>query len=60
MKDWKQIASGLRLTLPEEDLDRLVPSLEKVDADFRLLVSGIPLETEPAYVLFRKPERSEQ
>ena len=59
MKDWKKIAVGLGLNLPDEALDRAAASQDGVEAAFRPLVSKIPLETEPAYVSLRQPEDEE-
>ena len=51
MKNWKQIAAGYALPIPEEQLARISPSLDSLDAAFRPLLDRIPLETEPAIIL---------
>jgi hypothetical protein len=48
MKDWKQIAAGLGLDIPEADLARSVPALERLEATFRPLAGAIPESVEPA------------
>lgn len=51
MRNWKLIAGAGRFEIPEHELDRIVPVLEALEADFRPLVKKIPTETEPATVL---------
>jgi hypothetical protein len=51
MKDWKRLAEGLDLNIPEPDLERIRAPLNTLEASFRPLVSKLPLETEPAYLL---------
>jgi hypothetical protein len=48
MKDWKKIASGHGLNIPETDLDKIAPSLDTLEAAFRPLVKTIPHDVEPA------------
>ena len=59
MKDWKLIAKGYDVRLPADALDAAAASLERVEAAFRPLTREIPLETEPAFVAFRLPEKPE-
>ena len=58
MRDWKLLAKVLEPNISEEDIPRIAPPLEAIEKEFRPLVAGIPLETEPAYVLLRLPEES--
>lgn len=51
MRDWKALASAMRLEIPEADLDRIVPALESLEASFRPLVASIPRDVEPAIIL---------
>ena len=51
MRNWKQIAAAGRFGIPEDELDRIVPVLDALEAGFRPLVKRIPVETEPATVL---------
>ncbi|MCS6951941.1 MAG: hypothetical protein RMK57_00780 [Bryobacterales bacterium] len=51
-KDWRRIAEGMRLDVPEGDLERIAPVLDALEDAFRPLVPALPLETEPA-VTFR-------
>ncbi|HWB99908.1 MAG TPA: hypothetical protein VG672_24540 [Bryobacteraceae bacterium] len=52
MKDWKQIASGIGLDIPEADLTRIASTLDGLEAAFRPLTREIPSSVEPA-VIFR-------
>ena len=56
MKDWKLIASGLGAGLRAEDLERITPALDALEAVFRPLAAAIPYETEPAVVFEPPPE----
>jgi hypothetical protein len=49
-KDWKRIAEGLRLGIPEPDLERITAVLEAMEAAFRPLVAAMPFDVEPAVV----------
>jgi hypothetical protein len=59
MKDWSLIARGYGVQISTEDLNKVAESLERVEAAFRPLTREIPLETEPAFVTFRLPEKPE-
>ena len=50
MKNWKQISDSSGFNIP--DLDRIVPTLDALEAAFRPLVKAIPYDVEPA-VIFR-------
>lgn len=52
MKDWKKIAEGSGLDLPEPE--RIIGPLEGLEAAFRPLVKTIPYDVEPA-VIFHVP-----
>lgn len=56
MKDWRRLAEGLNLGIPEPDLERIERPLEALEASFGPLVAALPLETEPAYLLLVFPE----
>lgn len=58
MKDWKKIASGHSLDIPGEQLEKIAPALDSLEAAFRPLVASIPPEIEPA-ITFRIAEESE-
>ncbi len=58
MKDWKKIASGNGLGIPEADIDRIAPALDRLEAAFRPLTTDIPASIEPA-VTFRPEENGE-
>jgi len=51
MKNWKTIASGNDLGLPDDYLAKLTPTLDALEAAFRPLIAGIPHEIEPATTL---------
>jgi hypothetical protein len=55
MKNWKQIAAGHGLDIPEADLERAAPVLDALEASFRPLAAAIPESVEPA-VTFRAAE----
>jgi hypothetical protein len=48
MKNWKEIAAANNLNIPDADMERIQPALEKLEAAFRPMVKSIPHETEPA------------
>lgn len=56
MPDWKRIAAGWNLDLPEEDLDRIVPVLDALVERLRALLPMIPLLIEPALTFRCRPE----
>lgn len=56
MKDWKLVAKGLDLDIPDEEIGSAGEVLDGLERAFRPLVEDIPLELEPAYVLLRLPE----
>ena len=56
MRNWKQLAAGLDLNIPAEDLDKLTGTMDAMEAAFRPLVSGIPHETEPAVIFHLSEE----
>ncbi|HXG32752.1 MAG TPA: hypothetical protein VNJ11_05260 [Bryobacteraceae bacterium] len=49
-RDWKRIAEGLQLGIPEADLDRITAVLDALEAAFRPLAASIPFELEPAVI----------
>ena len=55
-KNWKLIAAGLNLNIPEGDLEKLKRALDGLEATFRPLVETIPHETEPAIRFQCDPE----
>ncbi len=48
-RNWKLIAVGLNLDVPDADLEKAQASLEKLEKDFRPLVGLLSPETEPAF-----------
>lgn len=55
--DWKAIAAARGLGIPGEQLARIAPSLDALEAAFRPLSLSIPHLTEPALVY--QPEAEE-
>lgn len=56
MKDFKLLAAGHGLTIPEDELERISLVLTGLETAFRPLVASIPLETEPAVAFACPPE----
>lgn len=56
MKNWKLVAQGLDVAIPEADLPKLSQTLEAMDAAFRPLAEAIPDEIEPAVIFHIQPE----
>lgn len=56
MKDWKKIAEGLSLDIP--NIERISAPLDGLEAAFRPLTKMIPHDVEPA-VMFRAAEDAE-
>jgi hypothetical protein len=56
MKDWKLRATGL--SIPEADLEKIIPVMDALEAAFRPLIPDIPLETEPAIIFQVNPEET--
>jgi hypothetical protein len=50
MKNWRLIASGMNLGIPETNWELLAPVMDDLEAAFRPLISLIPFETEPAVI----------
>jgi len=58
MKQWKEIARGFGLNIP--DLEHIVPPLDGLEAAFRPLVKTIPHDAEPAVTFHAALEVSEE
>lgn len=56
-RDWKSAAAAFAPGIPAEQLEKIAPALDSLDAAFRPLLAKIPLETEPAYVLLVAREK---
>jgi len=48
MKQWKQIAHASGFGIP--DIERIIPSLDALEAIFRPLATSIPHDVEPAVI----------
>lgn len=58
MKQWKEIARGLGLNIP--DFQRIEPALDGLEAAFRPLVKSIPYDAEPALTFHAAHEAPEE
>ena len=56
-RDWKAAAAAFAPDVPLEQLEKIAPSLDALEAAFRPQVAKLPLETEPAYVLLVAREK---
>lgn len=56
MRNWKQIASGFNLSIPESDIEKIAPVMDGLEAAFRPLARRVPHEVEPAVVFQIPPE----
>lgn len=56
-RDWKAAAAAFAPGIPADQIEKISPSLDGLEAAFRPLVSRLPLETEPAYVLLLAREK---
>lgn len=59
MKNWKKIAEGHGLNIPESDLENVTPALDAMEAAFRPLTKDIPDDVEPAVTFRMFPESGE-
>ncbi len=49
-KDWKQTAAAWNLPIPAEDLEKIIPSLDGLEAGFRPLANSLDANTESAMI----------
>jgi hypothetical protein len=59
MKDWKLLAKALGLDISDQEIDRLKPALDSLEAAFRPLTASIPGDVEPALIFRCVPEEKE-
>ena len=50
MKDWKLIVKAQGLDISEQEVDRMQPTLDTLEAAFRPLTTRIPFDLEPALI----------
>ncbi len=50
MKNWQAISHAMGLDIPDEQLARVAPSLDGLEAAFAPLRSGIPASADPASI----------
>ena len=58
-KNWKLIASGLNLEIPDSDLEKIRTSLDNLDKSFQPLLEKLPHETEPAVMFQCQPTETQ-
>lgn len=58
-RDWKAAAAAFAPDVPAEQVEKIGPSLDALEAAFRPQVTParLPIETEPAYVLLVAREK---
>ncbi|MEN6535230.1 MAG: hypothetical protein ABFD60_14955 [Bryobacteraceae bacterium] len=56
MKNWKLVAEGLGLDIPDADLEGSVRTLDALCASFSPLAKEIPEDVEPAVIFSVEPE----
>ena len=56
-RDWKAAAAAFAPGIPVEQVEKIAPSLDGLEAAFRPLLAKLPVETEPAYVLLLAREK---
>ena len=56
-RDWKAAAAAFAPGMPAEQLEKITPSLDGLEAAFRPLMAKLPLQTEPAFVLLLAREK---
>jgi hypothetical protein len=59
MKNWQAISHAMNLDIPDEQLVRLTPSLDGLEAAFTPLRSGIPAGADPAAIFRTAVEDAE-
>jgi hypothetical protein len=58
-RNWKVVAAGLDLSIPEENLEKAQSTLDSLDRAFRPLIQLLSPEMEPAFH-FECPSEEEQ
>jgi len=59
MKDWKLMLKAQGLDISDQEVDRMQPSLNALEAAFRPLVAEIPSDIEPALIFRCSREEKE-
>ncbi len=49
--NWRELAAARGLDIPDEQIDRIAPALEALEAAFRPLLKPLEPQTEPAFVV---------
>lgn len=57
-KNWKYIAEGLNLNIPEGELEGVRSALDQLDAAFQPLLQSLSVVTEPAFEFECEPEEN--
>jgi hypothetical protein len=56
MTDWKKIAEARSLSIPETELDRIIPVMQNLEQDFRKVNDKISANTDSAALFRCEPE----
>jgi hypothetical protein len=57
-RNWKAIAAGLDLPIPESDLEKIESSLDALEKVFRPLAAAVSEDIEPAVIFHCQEETS--
>jgi hypothetical protein len=58
-RDWKKIAEGFQLNIPDDAVEQAAAVLDRLEVVFRPLAQDIPVSASPA-VVYRCPEEVER
>jgi hypothetical protein len=56
MKNWKLVALGLDTGLSNEEIARIAPVLDALEAAFRPMAAALAYQAEPAVIFEAAPE----
>ena len=56
MTNWKVLVAARGLDISDEELDRIQPTLDRLESVFEPLTARIPFGTEPVIILRCEPE----
>ena len=57
MTDWKKVAEARQVGMPEDELERIIPNLESLEARFLPIAAAVPDEADMAVFLKAAPEK---
>lgn len=59
MPDWKLVAAGRGFDIPDQDMERIAPVLDAMEAGLRRLIPTLPLLLEPIVTFRCQPEEEQ-